>query len=339
MYGGVALEVTFYSETEIITKAPAKPAATYVLTVVVGNRSVSLSFSPGAVEPARPTLNLQQIALQKWTTYRTKIEELEGVQLLTVYTGPTVWVAGGNGFIAATVPPANSPAGISLPCLPLALAHDGGHIWIGCDNGLVTKFFLYFRPYSDQPLPTIQLPGRITSLVFDGHDIWAALPDSNSIAKIAYNAKTFTTYGGFSAPWSLAFDGANLWVSNSGGNTVSKVQISDASVLSNITVGQGPKGFVFDGANMWVAVAGNGTVAKVSANDGSVTSYTVGVSPTALACDGNSIWVVDSSDNGFRQISLSGRHLVTHFLQGPTSVAFDGVNIWVTESSGRISKF
>lgn len=125
------------------------------------------------------------------------------------------------------------------------------------------------------------------------------------------------------------------------------VSVPTPTIL-DATVFPGAAALLFDGENIWVTEKGQpyrpGTVSKLRASDGEVLgSFPVGVTPNALAFDGEYIWVYNASDEALTKLRASSGQVVGTFEIGPESgfyggigdLLFDGEHIWVSYPQTR----
>ena len=232
-------------------------------------------------------------------------------------------------------PAYQSSVSFNVGAWPLGITFDGANIWVGNQDGTVTKLVAA----TGAVVGTYPSGSGATGLAFDGANIWVANPNGNTITKLrasdgACEGTCTFTVGTY--PWGLAFDGANIWVTSSGGNYVSKVSSSGA-VLGNYPVGNAPLGLVFDGANIWVANGASNTVTKLRASDGACVgacAFSVGSAPEGTAFDGANIWVTNYWGNSVTKLLASTGALLGTYTVGtnPEGIAFDGANIWVVNT-------
>jgi DNA-binding beta-propeller fold protein YncE len=70
-----------------------------------------------------------------------------------------------------------------------------------------------------------------------------------------------------------------------------------ANQITSFPTGNGPSALAFDGEHMWVANSVDGTVMKLDTSTGQVLgTYPAGKTPMALAFDGANIWVASAGD-------------------------------------------
>ena len=234
----------------------------------------------------------------------------------------------GEVFLA---PDSDAPGG------PEALAYDGRHIWVA-------------RPFADAVVRISASSGAHAgsfSMERPGAVLLRALRRSgwptrarNSVVKLSpWDGKVLGTYPVGHLPAAMVSDGEHLWVANSGSNSVTKLdrngegcclvaaragaaararvrrrehlggeqqgaqreqaaREATARVLGVFPAGDGPSALAFDGENIWVANYFSGNVMKLRAADGAA----LGTYPTAdgaagLAFDGHNLWVTSASAN------------------------------------------
>jgi hypothetical protein len=134
----------------------------------------------------------------------------------------------------------------------LALAYDGGRIWVtGLSNPIKIVTPGATIPWTVTTVTTgFSFP---TYLLYDGANIWCV--DAPGLLKLDANGGILQTV---TMPMAEAhrpvFDGTNIWAPNGGSNTVTVVRASTGAVLATLT-GNGlnvPDGAAFDGQRVLV---------------------------------------------------------------------------------------
>jgi DNA-binding beta-propeller fold protein YncE len=87
------------------------------------------------------------------------------------------------------------------------------------------------------------------------------------------------------------------------------------------TGGQGPTALAFDGENVWVASNWINMVIMLNTDGEILKEITVGEWPSGLVFDGESIWVSNFVDNTVTRLALDGEEIVTLPVgRGPVSM-------------------
>jgi YVTN family beta-propeller protein len=193
------------------------------------------------------------------------------------------------------------------------------------------------------PSPTFPAGFNPVGVAFDGANIWATNPNSNTVTKLrASDGANLGTFAAGSGPYLPAFDGSNIWLPDMNGNTVTKLRASDGTKLGSFRAGTWPIAAAFDGANIWVTNFGSNTVTKLRASDGlQLGTFPTGRYPIGVAFDGGNVWVANTSDATVTKLRGSDGATLGTFAVGatPYAMTFDGANIWVTNgSSGTVTK-
>jgi hypothetical protein len=174
-------------------------------------------------------------------------------------------------------------------------------------------------------------------VVFDGTSIWVTNSGSDDVTKLGLDGNPLGTFKVGKGPSSIAFDGTNIWVGNTGDGTITPLDASSGSRVGSGPVG-GATAIAVSGTDMWVAfttAATHGSVSKVKPFGSPVFWTTdVGSSPSAIAYDGELLWVANEVDATVSTLHANDGLVVgTHGVgAGPVAVAYDGENLWVANS-------
>ena len=183
----------------------------------------------------------------------------------------------------------------------------------------------------------------------------------------------------FVSPRGITTDGTNLYVADTSNHTIRKIVITTGEVTTiaglagyfNSTDGTGnaarffsPEGITTDGINLYVAEKWNDTIRMIGITTGEVTtiagltgSYgsTDGTgsaarfdTPIGIACDGQNLYVADTSNRTIRKLviatgevtTLAGDGYDSGFNDGigsaarfnsPKGITIDGINLYITD--------
>lgn len=78
----------------------------------------------------------------------------------------------------------------------------------------------------------------------------------------------------------------------------------DGSNLGAFSVGPEPSALAFDGQSIWVASFLDTTVTRLALDGTELGTFPVGPAPVALAFDGESVWVANSEDNTISKLTI-----------------------------------
>jgi hypothetical protein len=79
-------------------------------------------------------------------------------------------------------------------------------------------------------------------------------------------------------------------------------------------------------------------VSVINAANGAVAAtYDTGVAPVGLECDGEHMWISNSSSNTVVEMNFDGSTVTTFTVADPTSgLAWDGVRMWASSFAGSV---
>ena len=295
---------------------------------------------------ARGLVGEQCAATASWydTTCRTNT--------LTVGTGPRgiavtsnrIWIANaGSGTVTKINPSANTTiATVTVGSDPGPIAYDGTAIWVGNrGDGTVMRV----DASTNAVVATIDIDATPAGIASDGTSVWVTAAEVNLVLRID---PASNTVAGFvvapTAPGPVAFDGRYLWV----GGGLGEVWVIDpttAGLVGKRNVSGPARSLQSDGVAMWVA-QGPGIVPidLVSLTVGAPVSGTS--DPTALAFDGDDVWVAAVGDLGDRVVRIDPRARAVRSTRtlgagtAPLGIAYDGASVWVSASGGTsITRF
>ena len=186
------------------------------------------------------------------------------------FDGARVWTANGgegNFGVSIVTPGASIPWTVTTVTTgftsPFGALFDGANIWIA-DN--VTGF-LYKLDGAGAILQTVTLGAGTMFPTFDGSNIWAPQPGSNSVSVVrdSTGAVLATLTGnGLNGPRAAAFDGQRILVTNNSGDSVSLWKAADFTPLGSFLTGAAtfPEAICSDGVNFWVGLTNPGRLAR-----------------------------------------------------------------------------
>ena len=160
------------------------------------------------------------------------------------------------------------------------------------------------------------------------------------------NSLALTTTG--SGPLLAKSDGTDIWVPNTFANTLSRVRASDGKVLDTWTGISNAYAVLIALGKVWVTTftqpgrlyqidptLPGGAVGAPFANN-------LGNSSTAIAFDGQKIWIANSAPPGAISIVTPNPFNVTNITTGfnaPVGMIYDGTNMWVADAGdGKLKK-
>jgi YVTN family beta-propeller protein len=243
---------------------------------------------------------------------------------------------------------------IRLPVVdPRAAAFDGVHLWVtDAYNNTVKKV----RVSDGAVIGTYPVGAGPTAVAFDGSSIWVANTTGNTVQKLNASdgsADPVVAPIALNRPSSLAFDGTAMWVGDA--TELAKVRVTDGAILLRYQTPAPSTGLALGprtpaGESIWVTMAQYDEVRELltdgsllakfrsTCQAGTITGCSSAISrPTAIATDGQDVWVTNSGSATVVRISSSGTGIISSIPVGtnPSGIAFDGANMWVTNSGSN----
>lgn len=298
----------------------------------------------------RGTVNPLQIALKRW--YEAgQAGAFHGNQAAALtfpvagaagvaFDGQCVWVSSSTGLLTKLRASDGAVVGtFKLGAAASRMAFDGAHLWVVTAKGLEKV-----RARDGAIVGAYSAGGG--DVAFDGTYVWSLGVGTNVVRLAARDGSDAGTFAVPLAPRGMVFDGANVWVAQPGSpaphqeGRVTKLRASDGAILGSYMVGEVTL-LAYDGANVWAVTCPSqgshaGTAWKLRASDGTpLGHFGVGISPSAVAFDGESVWVASGSFYDVVKLRASDGAKLGSFNVGdhPTDIAFDGAFIWVSVSS------
>ena len=249
--------------------------------------------------------------------------------------------------------------------LPYNVAFDGTNVWVSMDGATDVKNLLVVNSSGvvAASYATGGAPIPADPMIFDGTYIWVQTGGVGTVNKLNLSGTVLASYTpasnhqGYGDCKSLCFTGTYIWFSDQLQNLW---QITRNAVLvMEFAAGTYPDpngtgelgGPVYDGQGcLWMNdlhFRASGIVNKINANNGAlIGTFNAGVGPTAMASDGQRIWILntDGTNNSVTILQQSNGALIGTFniaVHGPnlwSYISWDGTNMWATTSDGRIVK-
>ena len=218
-----------------------------------------------------------------------------GVPAAIVAAEGSIWVADGFGGRLSTIDP-RTPHRVTLVSAELhgmtAIASGFDAIWI---VDAIAEAVIRIDPRTEQVEETIELPpgtGPI-AIATSADAIWVANQLSMTLVRIdpALNQVVGAPIVLCCPPSGLAVTATEVWVSSAAGDRVQRVDIARGAVALTIEVGNGPSAIASDGDAVWVAHEGDSTVWRLDPTGKVVETVALDGSPSALALVNGSVWV------------------------------------------------
>ncbi|MEY3361445.1 MAG: hypothetical protein RL531_1164 [Actinomycetota bacterium] len=266
------------------------------------------------------------------------------VNSLVVGTGPVgiavtsnrIWIANsGSGTVTKINPNANTTiATVTVGAEPGPIAYDGTAIWVGNrGDGTVTRV----DASANTVVTTIDVEGTPGGIATDGTSVWVTVTERDLAVRIdpASNA-IVATAAAPESPGPIAFDGRHLWVG--GTSAVRVIDPTTGAQVAEIPVASGPvQALQSDGAAMWVAADAPEILPIDLASRAAGVPVGLPDPATALAFDGDDVWVTVLGDRVVRVDPRAGTVRSTWNLDAgavPQGAAYDGASVWVSASGG-----
>lgn len=174
------------------------------------------------------------------------------------------------------------------------------------------------------------------ALGFDGSKIWAT--DHNSAWAINRNTgKAYLSYDvGWATEGEMAFDGKCMWMASEVGLAAFHTGGNYACVGANEAYALPAGPVIFDGRRIWTA--GWNAAYWLDTKSGSIgDAIIVGNSPSALAFDGETLWVANQGDDTVQGIDVATGSVGPALSTGsqPVALVHDGRDLWVVNAGDR----
>lgn len=187
---------------------------------------------------------------------------------------------------------------------PLLISAGNRGVWIASLGG---RRLMQVRLASLRIIRRELLPGRISALVQDDRDLWAALRDSGSIARVDERLRVREVRGP-GVPVALAIAGSRVWVASARPRLLWAVRRASATRVRSLEerLGHPPISLAAANGAVWAASAADDAVVRVGADSGRRTGLpvAVGVAPIAVAANAESVWTADSASGTVTRIDL-----------------------------------
>ncbi len=184
-----------------------------------------------------------------------------------------------------------------------------------------------------------------TGVVFDGHDLWAAVGPDNMVDEVSPSSRTIIrslsggSYG-FNSPFGMAAGGGDVWVLNTGDDSVTEIRASDGAFLRKLSGSRygfsATTALAFAGGRLWATDPTGNSVTEIDPSTGTITGKLAGGkygfnAPSALDVTGSHVWVANTAGNSVTEVSASNGAFVRRLdgFTGPGVMASTGNQLWV----------
>jgi YVTN family beta-propeller protein len=232
---------------------------------------------------------------------------------------------------------------VSLGESPSAMTFDGQQIWIATRED---KRIRAIDPATGLVRTTISVSGVPNAIVADGTRLWIASNTDNIVQSLNPEDGTVLATLPISRPIGLAFDGERLWIATPGGiQAIDPATLVVRATISTTDISERLDLIAFDGDRLWVGFVypwltptrSATSLFSIEPQSGrfvgpAVTMYDSGPA-TALASDGNLIWVTNYSDNSVSAIDPRSQITTEPVSTGnrPLALAYDTIHgrLWI----------
>jgi DNA-binding beta-propeller fold protein YncE len=261
--------------------------------VRVGEGPAALTVGEGALWVANVTdATVSRIDLESRT--ETARPGGLGVPAAIVAAEGSIWVADGFSGRLSTIDPGT--ARVTLVSAEhhgmTAIASGFDAVWI---VDAIAEAILRVDPRTELIVDTIELPpGTGPIAIATGADaIWVANQLSMTLVRIdpAVNQVVGAPIVLCCPPSGLVVTATEAWVSSAAGDRLQRVDIARGAVALTIEVGNGPSALASDGEAVWVAHEADSTVWRLDPTGKVVEKVALDGSPSALALVNGSLWV------------------------------------------------
>src|SRR5579863_786176 len=184
-----------------------------------------------------------------------------------------------------------------------------------------------------------------TGVVFDGHNLWAAVGPDNIVDEVSPSSRTIIrslsggSYG-FNSPFGMAAGGGDVWVLNTGDASVTEIRASDGAFVRKLSGSRygfaSTTALAFADGRLWATDPTGNSVTAIDPSTGTITGKQSGGkygfnTPSALDVTGSHVWVANTAGNSVTEVSASNGAFVRRLegFTGPGVMASAGNQLWV----------
>lgn len=189
---------------------------------------------------------------------------------------------------------------------------------------------------SGKPSHGVPLTDAPAAMVAGSDSVWIANPSAGTVSRFDLAARTVADQVPVGdSPGALAVGGGSVWSASVPGDTVSRIDPGTGTVTQRVPLGRArAAALAFAQGGLWLADITDNSLLEVDPASGLVRrTLTLPLRPTALASDGDVMWVADFGAGSVAQIDLrTGLALATHVGNGPAALAVGFGALWVANS-------
>jgi DNA-binding beta-propeller fold protein YncE len=247
----------------------------------------------------------------------------------------SIWVADLTDQTVTRIGADDTMTTIGLGVAPTGLAAGGGAIWvIASDDGLLIRL----EPSTGRVLDRVPLGPGVTDIAVGPAHVWVTNADAGTLTKIdARRREPITTIAGLARPAGVVVSGDEVWVAERLGRRVVRVDERTTAIVDEIPVDLPPGDLVVAGGAIWA-------VTRVDVRERTTQVVSVGRLPTAVAADGNAVYVLNDLDHSVTQLNGSTGKVVRAISLSdpltqrpsqitPGGIAADDRGLWLTVQS------
>jgi DNA-binding SARP family transcriptional activator/ABC-type transport system substrate-binding protein len=203
----------------------------------------------------------------------------------------SVWVASGGGGTISQIDRASNKVvqRIKVGGQPTSVAVGAGAVWVAMPlEGEIARIDL-----TGDPRPRhVPLGGSPAAIAVGAGAVWVADRDAGRVLQIEPRSLTPTrAINVGNGPASVAVGAGAVWVANRPDGTVSRIDPRTAGVTGTVAVGTEAGALAVGPDVVWVADGAGASLARLDAAGQLTKQIPTATSPSALAADGDSVWV------------------------------------------------
>ncbi len=252
------------------------------------------------------------------------------------WDGRSLWVANRNDSTIMQLNPATRRVlqTIDVNKFPSDLLWDGASLWVTNDG---QDSVLQIDPESGDILLEVQTGRNPRMLAWDGEDLWAANQRDNAIVRVRADQKAILeTLPLAELPAGLVATQLGLSVISASGGTVRHLDLEQRPPGETMnTLSAAPVGIIAFDTNAMLARA-DGSIQQVIPATGRLADrLSVPHAPSAIAYDGDRLWVTSAEENIVYPVNpYSGAQVGRAIMVGaaPRGLLWDGARLWVANT-------
>ena len=273
----------------------------------------------------------------------SSLDGLAWTKEATVPVSASVAVGGGRlairsattlTFTGTDVVPGTTGSSIAVTALPLAMVSNNGSVYELTTDGTVNRFV----SGGGAPVSLVTGISAAVNIAVSGNTM--AVIGNDTVYPYSFTNgawKAAAPVHGFTFLTDVAVSAGSIWTVDSDSGEL--YRITGGKVTPIAPVGTLPNTVCADSANVWVADSADNMVVRYDIVAARSSTIALIGSPTAISCDGKSVWVLTNTTDALVQLNATTGGVLHTIGTGasPVSVDSDGTTTWVSNSDSSVT--